>query len=275
MLEQVTIAAADGAELERQMALLDRPVDFAFARANTGAAYVLVVFRDGTMALGTLRANAFVKLVEAETTIAGPLRVENNTLLALDGKLAQLLDTGVTPLADAHNVVCLAEHDGLKYACEADGITRVTGPALADPLFRFDWLVAPDLERLTDAEESMGCYAQWQDLLSDIQLSKLSTAPDTPVTAGGGGPLPGGAPAAGAVGAPAIAGGPAVVPEQAPQAGGSSCTLLSGRRARGTAGAHDIGIVVLLAAVRLRRRFLAASALRLAVHQRIQRRQRE
>jgi hypothetical protein len=258
MLEQVTIAAADGAELERQMAVIDLPVDNVFARANAGAAYALVVYRNGSVALGSLRMNAFAKLAEGELSIAGPLSVENVTLLATDGKLARLVEGHATPLADDHAVVCLAEHDGLTYACERDGIARMNGQVLGEPLFRFGWLVPPDLERVPEGDERFLCNSQWQDLRFDIQLlmPDAASAPvDASMAGGVSAQLPGAALPTGGVGAPAAAagGGPVVVPEQPAQDGGRSCATLSGTRPPRAAAAYAFGLALALAVVRCRR----------------------
>jgi hypothetical protein len=258
MLEQVTIAAADGSELDRQTAVMDLPVDYVFARANAGAAYALVVFRNGTVALGSLRMNAFTKLAEGELSIAGPLNVENVTLLALDGKLSQLVEGHAAPLADDHSVVCLAEHDGLTYACERDGITRVSGQALAEPLFRFGWLVAPDLTGVAEGNDRFLCNQQWQDLRFDIQLlmpDPGSAPPDASLAADGGAQLAGAAvPMAGVGPQPAAAGGGAVVvPEQPTQGGGTGCAALPARSLPWAADAYAFGLALALAVVRCRR----------------------
>ena len=263
MLEQVTIAAADGTVLERQLGVVDLPVDYVFARANAGAAYALVVFSNATMALGSLRMNAFVKLAEAEVSIAGPLALDSGTLLAVDGKLTQTVDGRATPLADDHNVVCLAQYDGLTYACDTDGIARVGGQALAEPLFRFSWLSAPDLARVPEGEARMRCNMQWQDLRFDIGLTGVSLLEDAmpvagagPVAAaiaGAGVPATGTTLAQGGAGAPAaVGGGPAMLPE--PPSGGGSCAVLPTIRRASGVHAFAWGLVLGLALLGRRRR---------------------
>jgi outer membrane protein assembly factor BamB len=264
MLEQVTIAAADGAELERQTAVVDLPVDYVFARANSGAAYALVVHRNGTVALGSLRMNAFTKLADGELSIAGPLSSATGTLLAVDGKLTQLVGGQATPLADDHNVVCLVEYDGLTYACDTDGITRLSGQALGEPLFRFGWLVAPDLAGVPEGEERFLCNSQWQDLRFDIQLLMPDGVPADASTAGSGvaaqppgaALATGGVSAAGGGAAAAGSGAAAVVPGQQPREEGTSCAMLPNRSAprAAAAAASALGLVVALAVVRCRRR---------------------
>ena len=183
-LEQVTIAAADGAELERQVAAVDLPVDYVFARADAGAAYALVVFRNASVALGSLHMNVFTQLAIGELSIAGPLSIASGTLLALDGKLTQLVGGQSTPLADDHYVVCLGQYDAVSYACDAEGIARLSGSALAEPLFRFSWLSAPDLERVPAGDARMRCSAQWQDLRVDLELAGISLHEDSAPVAG-------------------------------------------------------------------------------------------
>jgi hypothetical protein len=260
MLEQVTIAVADGAVLDRQVAFVDLPVDNVFARVNAGAAYALVVFRNVTLALGSLRMNTFTKLAQGEVSIAGPLNVENVTLLALDGKLSQLVGDQAAPLPDDHAVVCLAESDGLTYACESHGIARLSGQVLGEPLFRFEWLLPPDLERVPAGEDRMICNMQWQDFLLDLQLTMpdAGIAPaDPPIAQGGAGapPLPAATPGnAGVGGQPAAAGGaPVVVPEPQAQAGDTSCAMLPGRGAPRPPHACAFGLVLALGLLRCRR----------------------
>lgn len=192
-LEQVTIATVDGAELERQVAVVGSPVDYAYARAAAGVPYALVMFRTNA-ALGNLRMNTFTKLAEADLTIAGPLHVGEQTLIALDGKLSQLLEGGTQELAESAEVRCL-EHDmELSYACNPDGIARIAGPALSEPLFKWSWLFGPDLEQLPAGEVRDRCNAQWQDFRIDLSAVGVSLPPDAPAIAGSpvdaGTPLP-------------------------------------------------------------------------------------
>jgi hypothetical protein len=255
MLQQVTIASADGTELERQTAPLESPVDNVYARANAGAAYALVVFRNGTIAIGSLQANVFSKLGEGELSIAGPLSVDNVTLLALDGKLEQVVEGRATPLADAHNVVCLAEHDGLSYACETNGIARVTGSAVGAPLFRFGWLTAPDLARVPEGDDRFYCNTQWADLRLDMQLLMPDVggaAADASIAGAAGVMQLPAAPAAGGVSGQPAGGAPAVLPPQPTQTGGTSCAILPGRAPR-AAEACALALALALTVLRCRR----------------------
>jgi hypothetical protein len=172
-VDLITLSALDGAIVERQSAVVDLPVDYVFARASTSAAYVLLVYRSGTLALGSLVMNMFTQLADAQLSLAGPLSIDATTLLALDGALQQLNDGALLPLADDHSVVGLGEQDGLAYACEREGISRLSGPVLAEPLFRFSWLEPPALELVEEGEARMLCNAQWQDFLLDMQLAML------------------------------------------------------------------------------------------------------
>lgn len=265
MLDQITISAADGTELERQSAVLDNPVDYVYARANAGTAYALIVYRTGAMALGTLRMNVFTKVAEGEVSIAGPLSVQNTTLLALDGALSQLVDGHASPLADDHNIVCLAEHEGLSYACEATGIATVNGQTLGNELFRFDWLVAPNLTSVPEGDDRFYCNQQWADLRLDIQLLLPdfgSTPVVSPMTAGAGAagapalqlPAAGSMAIAGAAASAPAAGAPALVEPQPVQPRSSGCAALPSRRGPGGADAYAFGLALLLAVVRCRRR---------------------
>lgn len=172
-LEQVTLAMADGRELDRQLALVNVPIDYAFARAAGGSAFVLVMFRT-VAALGTLRMNTFTRIAEGLLSVAGPLRVGETTLLAPDGQLSQLLGSEATPLAESGNVLCLSQQDGLSYACNPDGIVALRDQALGDPLFRLSWLVAPDLDALAEGSARSLCNAQWQDLRVDLMMAGTS-----------------------------------------------------------------------------------------------------
>jgi outer membrane protein assembly factor BamB len=263
LLEQVTIAAADGTELERQTASVDQPVDNVFARANAGKAYAIVVFRSVMVALGSLSMNVFTKLAEGELSIAGPLSVESGTLLAIDGKLAQLVDGQAMPLADDHKVVCLGQHDGLTYACDQDGIAPVSGQTLGEPLFRFSWLAGPNLDQVPEGDARMYCNTQWQDLRFDVQLTGASllvdsmrdagSAPaDASIAAGGvDAKRPGAALAEGGV--PDAGGGPTVVPRQQSREGGASCAAHPGRSTPRAAYGYAFAAGLALALVRWRR----------------------
>jgi hypothetical protein len=266
-VEQVTISAADGVEFERQRAVVDLPADAAFARASAGVPYVLVLFRNGTLALGSLRMNTFSKVAQGEVSIAGPLSVASSTFLAIDGQLSQLVGDQAAPLPDDHNVACLAEHDGLAYACEREGIERVSGTTLGEPLFRFEWLTPPDLARvITDGDARFFCNMQWQDLRLDAQLSGITLDADaTPDAAGAAGASSlaaagssaAGSPAAGggAAGGPAGPGAGAGAPSNQPaQTGSCSCRMLPAAPMPRTAAAHTAGIAVVWALRRHRRR---------------------
>lgn len=273
MIEQVTISAANGAVLDHQTAVLELPVDFVYARADAGVAYALVVFRNGTVRLGSLQSNAFTKLADGEFTIAGPLTVANATLVATDGQLAQVAGGQANPLVDDHNVVCLSEHDGLPYACDTDGVARLNGPALTDPLFRFAWLTPPDLTRVPEGEERLICNMQWADLRADMLLLPPESAPIDPPPGGvlgapppaAGGAVPmagiGAQPPAAGLGASgsggllaSLAGGPGVVSEQPVQPQSSGCVTLPGRNAPPTASALLMLALALLRSRRGRRR---------------------
>jgi hypothetical protein len=212
LLELVAVSALDGSELERSSAQLELPVDRVFARAHAGLAYALLLYRDGTMALGGVTGNAFSKLADGALSIAGPLSAPDATLLALDGQLVQLRDGTLSPLLDAHQISCLLEHDGLRYACERDGISELNGQDLGAPLFRFDWLEAPALERVVEGEPRMLCTMQWQDYLLDRQLSMPEAGS-------------GGVPSAGAGGAQPMAAGAGAGPELAPARRGTGCAV--------------------------------------------------
>jgi len=252
-LEQVTIATADGAVLDRQVGVVELPVDYVFARADAGAAYAYVMFRNATVALGALRMNTFVKLADAELSIAGPLSLAGGTLLALDGKLSQLTGGQTTPLADTHNVVCLAQHEGLGYACDTAGISRVVGQTLAEPLFQFSWLAPPDLERVPAGDARMLCSMQWSDLRLDLQLIGVTPLEDGMPVAGASTatPIAGSAAPAPSLAVAGGGGAAGTVPSQQPQAKGSSCATVPGQ-ARGTA--HACTLAFLLALARLQRR---------------------
>jgi hypothetical protein len=182
ILEQVTVSAADGTELDRQVAPVAAPVDYAFARATADTGYALVEFRTVSV-LGTLRMNTFNEIAEGELSIAGPLRAGESTLLALDGQLAELVQGRARPLAESHNVLCLEQNDGLSYACHPGGLARVTGQALGEPLFQLSWLVAPNFELLAP-EAASRCNTQWQDLRIDLSMAGTALPEDAALDAG-------------------------------------------------------------------------------------------
>ena len=238
MLEQVTIAMADGRELERQAVVTDIPVDYVFARASAGTAYALVMFRSAT-ALGSLSMNAFTAIAEGELWVAGPLRAGDSTLLAVDGALSQLVGGEIMPLAEPDNVLCLAQDDDLSYACNSLGIARVSGQSLAEELFELTWLAGPDLT-LLEGEAQPLCNSQWQDLRVDLMLAGMSLLVDEmpdPGSAGSAGtsslPVAGmataGAIAAGTGASQAGAAGAARVAGADPGGESASCAAMSSK----------------------------------------------
>lgn len=186
-IEQVTIAAADGKELEHQTALLGSPVDYAFARATAGSAYALLLHQTAPE-LGSLRMNSFSMLAEGLSSIAGPLRVGDNTLLAVDGKLSRLVDGAPMELAEEAYVLCLEQDGDLRYACKTDGIARVAEQALGEPLFLLSWLVAPNQELLAAGKPRERCDYQWQDMRFDL----IALGTPLPEDVDGGVPMVGG-----------------------------------------------------------------------------------
>jgi hypothetical protein len=166
-IEQLTITAAEGKELERQVALLGSRVDYAFARATAGSAYALVLYQTAPE-LGSLRMNSFSMIAEGLSSIAGPLKVGANTLLAVDGQLSRLVDGAPMGLAERAYVLCLEQDGDLPYACKPDGIARVTEQALGEPLFQLSWLVAPNQEQLAAGKPRERCDYQWQDMRFDL-----------------------------------------------------------------------------------------------------------
>ena len=245
VLEQMTISAAGGAELERQSAVVELPTDNVIVRTDATAAYALVVFRDGSVVLGSLRMNTFDVLARAEVFIAGPLSLNGATLLALDGQLMDVVGGQPAPLADEHNVVCLGQDGELSYACDADGIVRLHDRTLGEPLFDFSWLSAPDLERVPAGDLRMLCVQQWQDLLLDLQLNGTTlldaSLPGAPVDAAVGG---GGAALEAGKGAIPVAGAGGVAVPQPAQARSSGCGVAPGRASEG-ARALLLGLVTL------------------------------
>ncbi|HEX6244467.1 MAG TPA: hypothetical protein VFZ61_26295 [Polyangiales bacterium] len=200
-LEQVILSTLDGQELERQVAVVNMPVDYAFARAAAGNAYALVMFRTVT-ALGSLRMNAFTRLAEGLLSVAGPLSQGERMLLAPDGKLSQLASGALSPLAEQANVLCLAEHDGLAYACHPEGIARLGDQALGEPLFELSWMVAPDLTRVPEGAARDLCNWQWQDFRIDMMMAGLTLLDET-AEGPGGSPADAGIPADASVAAEA------------------------------------------------------------------------
>lgn len=259
-IEQVTLAAADGAELERQVAALGAPVDYVYPRVTAGAAYALVMFRTSS-ALGRLHMNTFTKIAEAELAIAGPLGVGSDTLLALDGKLAQLIDGTARPLAESKEVLCLEQHGGLAYACSPDGIASLSDHALGAPLFHFSWLSPPDLGRLPAGKARDDCNLQWQDLRVDLLEVGIAIADDALQDAGSAaGASEDGAFAAGDVtagDAGTADGGQAVAPGSVKR--GSGCQLRPGQ------GAAQLQNVLILA-LALLTRVLSCRSFRMSGH---------
>jgi hypothetical protein len=255
-LEQITIAAADGAQLDRQLAVLGSPVDYTYARATAGSAYALVMFRTMSV-LGRVQMNVFTSIAQAELAIAGPLGVSDGTLLALDGKLMQLTEGGTWPLAESEPVLCLGQNAGLSYACNPDGIAAVSGQALGAPLFRLSWLLAPDLERLAPGEPRDDCSAQWQDLRVDLLAVGIALVEEAQSD-------PGGALDAGSTPLDAAITGEGVEAREAAVGDGgqeadpgslkrsSSCQVRLGQR--GLGGQNVISLALALLLLRIRRR---------------------
>lgn len=178
-IEQLTLAASDGKERERQLATLGAPVDYVFTRATRGGSYVLTLTQNAPV-LGSLSANAFSKIAQGASTIAGPLRVGDETLLAVDGQLSRLQNGEVMALAESAYLLCLEESEGVPYACTPDGIKRVRGEALGEPLFELSWLLPPDLSQLPAGKPRERCDYQWQDMRFDLLALGVPVRGDEP-----------------------------------------------------------------------------------------------
>jgi len=177
-IEQLTIGSSDGKERERQLATLGTPIDYVFARATGGASYVLTLTQNAPT-LGSLSANAFSKIAQGASTIAGPLRIGDATLLAVDGQLSRLQNGAPAALAEDDYLLCLEESDGTPYACTPEGIKRVRAETLAEPLFELSWMVPPDLARLSEGKPRERCDYQWQDMRFDLLALGMSLREDT------------------------------------------------------------------------------------------------
>jgi hypothetical protein len=184
-IEQVVISSSDGKELERQVAMVGTPVDYAFARAAGGAAYALLLFQTAPE-LGSLRMNTFVKIGEAASLIAGPLALGDSTLVAVDGQLSKLVNGVPAPLSETAYVLCLEQVDGLPYACKPDGIARVSEQGLGEALFELAWLAPPNLEQVAAGKPRDRCDYQWQDMRFDLIALGTPLPEDAQADAGGG-----------------------------------------------------------------------------------------
>lgn len=169
LVEQLTLGASDGKEIDRQTATMGLPVDYAFARATGGAAYALLLFQTAPQ-LGTLRMGNFNKIAEGLSSISGPLTVGTMTYVAVDGQMSALVDGGVVPLQESAYVLCLEQADDLPYACKPDGIASVNprGRGLDAAVFKLSWLTPPDLTLLASGKPHDRCDYQWQDMRFDL-----------------------------------------------------------------------------------------------------------
>jgi hypothetical protein len=166
-VEQLVVSSLDGAELDRQLATLATPVDYAFARAAGGTAYALLLYQ-ASSELGSLGGNAFKLMAKGVSSVAGPLTIGTSTLLAVDGQLSHWVAGEPVPLAETAYVACLEQAADLTYACKPEGIARVNAQGLAEPLFKLDWLVAPSLDALPTSRAKDRCDYQWQDMRFDL-----------------------------------------------------------------------------------------------------------
>lgn len=261
MLEQVTVAMADGQELERQVVVVDIPIDDVIARASAGTAYALVMFRSETV-LGSLQMNAFTEIAVGALSIAGPLRVGDSTLVAVDGELSRLVGNELEPIVVPNDVLCLDQDGDLSYACDSLGVARVDGPALGETVFELSWMVGPDLTLLEGAARDL-CSSQWQDLRLDLTVAGIpllaDEMPDPGIPAAGVGSVP--VSGMGTAGAAAAGGG------RAPQAGAASTAMgpsgaSGGCRALPSQGASSTLYLWIALAVVARRRARALRASR-------------
>jgi hypothetical protein len=132
--------------------------------------------------------NAFGKIAEGLSSIAGPLSVGAKTLLAVDGQLSELTNGSATPLTESAYVLCLEESAGLAYACKPDGIARVSDQGLGAALFKLAWLVAPNLSQLAPGKPHDRCDYQWQDMRFDL-IALGTPLPEEATPDGGTGPV--------------------------------------------------------------------------------------
>lgn len=171
-LEQITLSF-EGAPLDSQQAVTLRNVDYAFARGLGDDAYALLLSQSAPE-LGRIQVNAFTRVAQASSSIAGPISTPQGTLLAIDGQLQKLDGASLTPLADTAYVNCLERHEHGIYACTRDGVSRMVGDGVGEEVFALSWLVPPDLAQLSDETDRGRCDYQWQDLRFDLLALGMS-----------------------------------------------------------------------------------------------------
>lgn len=271
-LEQRTLALS-GEELDQAVANLAEPIDYVFAR-TTGSEIFAMLLVQGAPQLGRIADGMFHPIAKGASSIAGPLALGSEKLVAVDGLLSRLEGDALTPMTDPDYVLCLQQNGALSYACTRTGIGALAEDGVERSLFALNSLVAPDYTRFADQGVRSECEYQWQDLRFDLVAVKMEPLPEpdagTPAVATDAGagapsnPVSSGVDAGAAdAGADAASGAqtrvdagqqPVEAPAPVETSGGSSgCSVPAGRTSRGP-GQAWLGAAFAVCACWLRRR---------------------
>ena len=273
-VEQRTLSFS-GEEMESVSATLSQPIDYVFVRTTPSAAYALLLVQSEPR-LGRVTQGAFEEIAMAQSSIAGPLVVADEELVAIDGELNGLRDGALTPITDPSYVLCLEQSDSLPYACTRTGIDAVAQTGVGSSLFALTSLIAPDYALLSDETVRGQCEYQWEDLRFDLVAVDMEPLPepDAGVASAADAGAAGAAGDAGAVATPVDAG--TSLPADAVAPGLADASLVSPSSApasksqssgcsvrRGSVG--EFGVLAwlgagLLVCLRRRRRRLSARA---------------
>jgi hypothetical protein len=182
------LLSLEGVELLRASAELPADVISVQGRLVRDVPYVVLQDGSGASTLGHLDDSGWKSAAYAQGALAGPIAsAASGLLIALDGRLTQLVEDQLRPLPASEAVSCLERSYQGHFACTRSGLRAVQSDELGAPLFDLTSLDAPDLARVPP-DRRAACATQWMHFRFDLIAAGLQSASQgamTPSDAGG------------------------------------------------------------------------------------------
>jgi hypothetical protein len=163
----------------------DAPSAVAFAelRSANDQLYAAIWGRSAPwVTLGRVSAQGYEPLREAQSSIAGPLALEDGAAVVLDGAPELLDGEGELALMQGDGAIqCLDSLAGRAYACVHAGLWRFDARGVGEPLFQLASLREPDYQLLREAYRA-DCAFRWRDVREHV--AELNAEANAAVDAG-------------------------------------------------------------------------------------------